>query len=118
MWVFWVCWVQQESLILQRLQPCAYHQAKAHLEGDPALEHLRALVVDGSLVDHSEGGASSDRGDDSGHVIYHFLNFRSFSESIYVYIYVYLLYIYNYIYIVQNEVFNEVSSQHKKIKED
>ena len=40
------------------------------------------------------------------------------NQYMYIYIYVYLLYIYNYIYIVQNEVFNEVSSQHKKIKED
>lgn len=50
----------------QILQP--WDQAKAHLEGDPALEHLRALVVDGSLVDHSKRGASSDRGEDLGHV--------------------------------------------------
>ena len=59
------CLDVQNSEDSQILQP--WDQAKAHLEGDPALEHLRALVVDGSLVDHSKRGASSDRGEDLGH---------------------------------------------------
>lgn len=82
-------------------------QAKAHLEGDPALEHLRALVVDGSLVDHSKRGASSDRGEDLGHAETIISELQWINVCAYVY--------YN---MDINEVFSEISSPHKNIKDD
>lgn len=104
-WVFWLSWCSiqnsEDSQILQ-----AWDQAEAHLEGDPALEHLRALVVDGSLVDHSKRGASSDRGEDLGHAETIISELPWINVCAYVY------------YMDINEVFSEISSPHKNIKED